>query len=294
MAENTKIEWADDTFNPAIGCQHVSPGCDHCYAETQNAFGKWTADGSWGPHAARRRTSVAYWKKPLAWNEAALRLGRRRRVFCASLSDWLDNQWDKEWRSDLCQLIEATPNLDWLLLSKRIENYRKLVPPSWQGGPPANVWLGVTAEDGEHYRQRWPILSAIPAAVRFISYEPAIGPMGQLDLGDGRVPDWIIFGGESGAHARSVNPTWAREVRDQCASLGVAYFLKQFGTYAANPLVLEQGLSKAEAKVRDPVENGKGGGLLDGQLWRQYPVARQAAALDKQIDGGMAVLPQEG
>lgn len=262
MAVTSKIEWTDSTFNPWIGCQHVSPGCDHCYAEAQNSYRKWTPNGAWGPHAERRRTSVATWKNPRLWNADAERFarahGRRRRVFCASLADWLDNQAEKGWRADLCKLIEETPALDWLLLTKRIENYRKLAPPSWQTEPPRNIWLGFTAEDTEHYRKRWQIAAAIPAAVHFVSYEPAIGP---LDLGDGPVPDWIIAGGESGPKARAMGAQWARDIRDQCQGRGVAFFFKQWGTYASNPM----------PAAEDPPTNGKGGGLVDGRLWRDFP-----------------------
>src|SRR5438309_10820218 len=117
MAVTSKIEWCDATFNGWIGCQHISPGCDHCYAEAQNAYRRWSADGTWGPHAERRRTSPANWKNPRTWNADAPRFerehGRRQRVFSASLSDWLDNRVPKGWRADLCQLIEETPNLDW-------------------------------------------------------------------------------------------------------------------------------------------------------------------------------------
>jgi protein gp37 len=220
MAEHTKIEWTDHTFNPWIGCQKVSPGCDHCYAEAQNAFRKWTAGGKWGPHAERHRTSKAYWRQPYRWAKQAN--GRRPRVFCASLADWLDNKVPATWRDDLIALIEATPALDWLLLTKRIENFGRLVP-SWRDGPPPNVWLGVTAEDGEHYHRRWSILADIPAVVRFISYEPALG---LLELGE-PLPDWIICGGESGPGARTMDPAWARSLRDQCSALRVAFFMKQ-------------------------------------------------------------------
>jgi protein gp37 len=191
-------------------------------------------------------------------------------VFSASLSDWLDNRVPKGWRAALCQLIEETPNLDWLLLTKRIENYRKLAPQSWRDiGPPPNVWLGATTESAEYYLRRWPILSSIPAAIRFVSYEPAIGPLGTLDLGVGTIPDWIIVGGESGPHARAMNPQWARQVRDQCKPLGVSLFLKQWGTYASNPLVYED--HNPSARILDPASNGKGGALLDGRLWREFP-----------------------
>src|SRR5262249_41738674 len=153
------------------GCQKVSPGCDRCYAEAlmDTRWGK----VKWGPHGARVRTAPANWRKPIQWNKAAKAAGVRPKVFCASLADWLDNKVPTQWREDLSVVIEETPNLDWLLLTKRIENWDKLSP--WHDNSiPPNVWLGVTCEDTEHYEKRWPILRRIPAKVRFISYEPAL------------------------------------------------------------------------------------------------------------------------
>lgn len=223
MAENSKIEWTDHTFNPWIGCQKVSPGCDHCYAEAMcNRYG-WT---EWGPHGERKRTSEANWKKPLAWNRAAQKAGERHRVFCASLADWLDNQAPQEWRRSLHALILATPDLDWLLLTKRIENYEKLAP--WKDSViPGNVWLGVTAEDQANYDRRWPILRDIPARVRFISHEPALGLIYDIGHGHEVKPDWLIMGGESGPGARTMDPQWASATRDVCAGLGIKFFFKQ-------------------------------------------------------------------
>jgi protein gp37 len=224
MAENSKIEWTVHTFNPWIGCQHVSPGCDHCYAETQNAFRKWSAHGAWGPHAERKRTSEGYWKKPQAWVRKARKTGARPSVFCASLADWLDNQVPKQWRVDLEHLIERTPELDWLLLTKRIENFTKL--SSWaRSRCPPNVWLGATTENQEYFDRRWSILARIPAVVHFISYEPALGPLTLRDAVS--LPDWIICGGESGSKARMMDPAWARALRDECADRDVAFFMKQ-------------------------------------------------------------------
>jgi protein gp37 len=220
--EFSKIEWTDHTFNPWIGCQKVSPGCDHCYAETQNKFRKWNG-GDWGPHAPRKRTSDANWLKPLQWDKAARAAGIRRKVFCASLADWLDNKAPKQWRQDLADLIGATPNLDWLLLTKRIENYERFAP--WNYRP--NVWLGVTCEDQQHYNRRWPILSEIPAPVQFISYEPALAPLNLMSQYPAGFPDWVICGGESGTAARYMNPEWARNLRDQCREIGLAFFMKQ-------------------------------------------------------------------
>jgi protein gp37 len=284
MGEFSKIEWCDATFNPWIGCQHVSPGCEYCYAEDLNTRWHYTAGGEWGPHAERHRTSASTWNGPRVWQRGAAAFcakhGRRRRVFCASLSDWLDNQAPKEWRYDLCRLIEQTPDLDWLLLTKRIENFKKLVPENWKNGPPANVWLGATMESQEYYQKRMPILASIPAVVRFVSYEPAIGPLGQIvtgSVGNFVVPDWIIIGGESGPQARTMNPQWARDVVRQCKEHRcVAPFLKQWGTYASNPLVQERGMTIEEAKRLD--REGKGGGLLDGRLYREFPKCGKTAA----------------
>ena len=227
MAENSKIEWTDNTFNPWIGCQKVSPGCDHCYAETQNAFRKWNG-GTWGPHAPRKRTSEENWKNPLRWNRQARETGTRVRVFCASLADVWDNRAPQEWRRDLFQLIAATPELDWQLLTKRPENIAKMLPTAIANLKPwpwRNVWLGTTCEDQKHYDRRWQILSEIPAVVHFVSYEPALGP---LVLPSGSpLPDWIICGGESGAGARMMDPQWAHDLLLHCQREKIAFFMKQ-------------------------------------------------------------------
>jgi protein gp37 len=223
MAENSKIEWTDHTFNPWIGCQKVSPGCDHCYAEAlmDKRYGK----VQWGPHGERKRTSEANWKLPLRWaRHARANPGRRPRVFCASLADVFDNQVNTSWRADLFALIEATPELDWLLLTKRPENVAKMLPDDWDKGYP-NVWLGTTTEDQANFRRRWDIIKRVPAAIHFISYEPAIGPV-KIEP-DAIVPDWLICGGESGAGARMMDVSWARSIRDECANVGTAFFMKQ-------------------------------------------------------------------
>jgi protein gp37 len=133
------------------------------------------------------------------------------------------NKVDPSWRVDLFNLISDTPELDWLLLTKRPENCKPMLPPDWGDGY-TNVWLGTTAEDQKHYDRRWPILRAIPAQVRFVSYEPALGP---LELESGPTTDWIICGGESGTGARYMKPKWARRLRDECERLDVSFFMKQ-------------------------------------------------------------------
>jgi len=131
--ENSKIEWTDHTFNPWIGCHHVSPGCDHCYAEAMmdHRYGK----VQWGPHGERKRTSDGNWKSPIRWNEQARDFkrqhGRRPRVFCASLADVFDNQGPSSSRSDLFALIRECRRLDWVLLTKRPQNIVKMLPPDW-------------------------------------------------------------------------------------------------------------------------------------------------------------------
>lgn len=234
MSQNSKIEWTDHTFNPWEGCQKVGPGCDHCYAEVRNArFAGGTAV-NWGPGAPRRRTSAANWRKPLAWNathdEFFAVHSRRQRVFCASLADVFDNEVDLLWRRDLFQLIDNTPNLDWLLLTKRIGNVSTMLRHIGVEQLPDNVWLGATIVNRPEMLRDAEKLLAVPARVRFWSVEPMLGDLGEIPLH--LMPDWVICGGESGSNARPMHPDWARDLRDQCAAYGVPFFFKQFGEWA--------------------------------------------------------------
>ncbi len=282
MGATTGIEWTDSTFNPWVGCTKLAhpagSACDHCYAV---AFGR-RLGVQWG--GDRKRTRPENWKKLRDWNADGPRFqrahGRRQRVFVASLADWLDNQVPLEWVHDLCAEIDTCTNLDFLLLTKRTENYRKRTPKSWHDGSPANVWLGVTVEDRLRYKKRFPLIARIPAAVRFLSYEPGTGPLGDLDIGVSVIPHWIITGGLSGvARERSTifPPDAVRETRDQCQAARVAFFHKQWGHYGNNPLIIEQGMTIAQAREIDPDDgpnkNGKGGALLDGRLWRDFPTS---------------------
>ena len=272
MAENTRIEWAHHTFNPWIGCQKVSAACDMCYAEALvNRFG-WT---EWGPHGERVRTAPANWRKPLAWNRKAQAAGERHRVFCASLADVMDNRAPDGAREDLYALIRETPALDWLLLTKRPENFRRFRPSD---GWPANVWLGITAEDQPAYYRRWPKLAAEDCRVRFISYEPALGPldMSRVFVTSVEWPDLVICGGESGPKARPAHPQWFRDIRDQCEAAGVAFHFKQWGEHAP---VAKWDDSKGElgefveGAGTEMVRVGKkaAGRLLDGREWNGMP-----------------------
>lgn len=225
MAENSKIEWTDHTFNPWVGCTKISPACDHCYAE---GWAKRTGQSAlWS--GERRRTTALNWQQPIKWNRRAEIDGVRRKVFCASLADVFDNQVPEQWRSDLWATIAVTPHLDWLLLTKRPQNIGKMLPITWCGGWP-NVWLGTTVENPDEER-RVRHLQKVPATIRFLSCEPLLSPL---------CPDlsgihWVIGGGESGGGARETDPDWFRSLRDQCASQGVAYFHKQMTRKAPIP-----------------------------------------------------------
>lgn len=195
MAENTKIEWASHTFNAWIGCTKVSPACDNCYAEAHDK--RFEGGVHWGAHAPRRKTSAANWKKPLKWQKDAAARGVRERVFCASLADVFDNHKsiEPEWREELWALIRATPNLDWLLLTKRPMNVKRFLPDDWDGGQGnlfggyPNVWIGTTVENQEEAVKRIPHLLQIQCAGRFLSCEPLLGcvELDDMQLGEGSI-----------------------------------------------------------------------------------------------------------
>ena len=187
MAEQSGISWTDATFNPWIGCTKVSPACDWCYAESDNNRRKWVE--GWGPGVPRRRTKT--WGDPVKWNRKAAETGVPLRVFCASLADVFDNEVPQDWRNDLWQLVKATPNLRWLLLTKRIGNAPKMLPADW---PYPNAGLMATLANQEEWDRDFRKLMAVPAAWHGVSAEPLLG---RIDIGDAR-PDWIITGGESG------------------------------------------------------------------------------------------------
>lgn len=263
MAEQTNIEWCDSTWNPWIGCTRISPACDFCYAADlmDTRLGKAT----WGAGQQRVRTGVKNWNLPLRWNREADAFaaihGRRRRVFCASLADVFDNEVDRIWRADVLTLIARTPDIDWLLLTKRIGNVSRLVaeasaiverttgePSPWEDGKwPSNVWIGATIANQAEADRDIPKLLRLPAAVRFLSMEPLLGPVdlaqasgrhwwtdegGAQDREVPREIDWVIAGGESGASARPMHPQWVRSLRDQCSAEGVPFLFKQWGEWA--------------------------------------------------------------
>lgn len=227
MAENSGISWTDHTFNPWIGCQKVSPACDNCYAErlVTQRMGR-----EWGPGAERRRTKPANWNLPRRWDRAAAKAGVAYIVFCASLADVFDNAVPQEWREDLFVLIRETPNLIWMLLTKRPTNMAKMLPPDWGAGYP-NVRLGVTTEDQHWADRRIPVLLDTPAAGRFVSAEPLTGRVVLGEWADAL--DLVITGGESGPGARPTPADWYRNLRDECAASGTLFHFKQWGEHDA-------------------------------------------------------------
>lgn len=267
MSENTKIEWCDHTFNPWEGCQEAGPGCDRCYAKARNSRYNHGVAVNWGPGAPRRRTSEANWRKPLQWNANACWFVQcndcgwrgvskgatcggchgcdtspaRPRVFCASLADVFDNAVDREWRDDLATLILNTPNLDWLLLTKRIGNAGVMLGEMFLDGPPDNIRIGATiCNQPEADRDIHKLLAlGLP---NFLSMEPLLGPVSFEGLfANPRNPadgtnalaalDWVIVGGESGPGARSMHPDWVRSLRDQCEAVGTPFLFKQWGEW---------------------------------------------------------------
>jgi protein gp37 len=275
MAENSSIEWTDHTFNPWLGCAKVSAGCLHCYAETlmDTRYGR----VEWGVNGTRVRTSEANWRKPSQWNRQAEKEGRRYRVFCSSLADVFEDRPElAPWRRDLLALIASTPHLDWLLLTKRPENVSRMIGEAigridhadqthsarvWLMRHP-NVWIGTSVEDQDAADTRIPHLLRIPAAVRFLSMEPLLGPVdlnrhfwSRYDPGtcqDDRLPaliDWVIVGGESGKGARPMQEEWVRDIKRQCDDAGVPFLFKQWG-----------GVNKKAT-----------GRILDGREWSAWP-----------------------
>ena len=231
MAQQSGINWTDASFAPWRGCQAVSPACLSCYSESIHKRAGWSR--TWGPHGTRERTSPDYWRQPLAWDRKAEATGQPIRVFCSHLSDWADNQAPDAWRADLWALIRATPNLTWMMLTKRASLVARYLPPDWGDGWP-HVWMGATIEDQAEADRRLPQLLAVPAAIRWASCEPLLEP---INLSPWLGPDrlgFVIVGGESaGRAARPMHPAWARSLRDQCAAAGSAYWFKQTGSARA-------------------------------------------------------------
>lgn len=281
MGKDTAIEWTHHTFNPWWGCVRVSAACDHCYAET---WAKRLGEEVWGPKSDRRFFGDAHWKEPLKWNADAVVQGVRKRVFCASMADVFENRPDLvPHRLRLLELIAQTPQLDWLLLTKRIHLVKKQLPKGYAF--PSNVWLGTTVENqAEADKRIRHLLEFATPAVRFLSCEPLLGP---VDLRKflvrneaGVRVDWVIAGGESGHGSRPMEPQWPDELRKQCTAARVPFHFKQWGHWAPVELAADALTKKtvihivrhgdSEIKLA-AVGKGKAGRLLGGRHWDQFP-----------------------
>lgn len=235
MAQFSRIEWTQCTWNPVTGCTKISPGCAHCYAERMarrlHAMGnRRYADGF------RLTLHEDLLEEPLKWRGP-------RVVFVNSMSDLFHEDVPVEFVRQVFETMVLAKQHTFQVLTKRAERMASLAPSlPW----PTNVWAGVTVEGTA---QAWRIdhLRAVPAAVRFVSAEPLLGPLPGLGL---RGIDWLIAGGESGPGARAMHPAWVRDLRDRCAASGTAFFFKQWG-----------GVRKKQA-----------GRILDGREWSDMPV----------------------
>lgn len=233
MGKETGIAWCHHTFNPWWGCVEVSPACDHCYARRFSDRLAAGAPSHWGQHAPRRFFADKHWNEPLKWNEKARELpaGERRLVFCASMADVFESGRDdlEPHRQRLWELIRITPNLTWLLLTKRPQNIGRMYPEAMRGAP--HVWFGTTMESSAYYWRADALLEhAHHAPVRFLSMEPLIEQTSAalyLSLGEPHGVNWLITGCESGDGARDTPTDWFRLLRDECASARVPFLFKQ-------------------------------------------------------------------
>jgi len=243
MAQASSIEWTEATWNPTTGCDRTSPGCDNCYAvalaKRLKAMGseRYQRDGdprTSGP-GFKVTTHNDLLSTPYSWRQPRL-------VFVNSMSDLFHDDVPLDFIRSVFEVMADTPRHTYQVLTKRSKRLRRLsCELSW----PSNVWMGVSVENAR-YRFRIDDLRAVPAAVRFISAEPLLGPLGVVNL-DGI--DWMIAGGESGPRARPMDIAWGRDLRDQCADAAVRFFFKQWGG-------------------RTPKAGGR---VLDGRTWDEMP-----------------------
>jgi protein gp37 len=241
----SRIEWTQSTWNPVAGCTVLSPGCTNCYAMRMaarlEAMGQEKYAGTtrysggrpkWNGYIVLDRRSL---RIPISWKSGRL-------IFVNSMSDLFHEKIPLDYIQEVFAVMRETPRHTYQVLTKRAENLERLAPDlSW----PRNVWMGVSVEDIE-YSWRIDCLRRTPAAIKFISFEPLLGPVDGLDLNG---IDWAIAGGESGPGARPTKPEWVRSIRDQCVGSGVAFHFKQWG-----------GTNKKRT-----------GRLLDGRIWNEWP-----------------------
>lgn len=336
MSDKTKIEWTDATWNPVTGCTKVSEGCDHCYAETIAHRFAGTAAYPNGFDVTLRPERL---DQPLRWR-------RPRRIFVNSMSDLFHADVPDEYIARVFAVMALAPQHTFQVLTKRPGRMRSLLSSdgfdqevdhqihglwmtgriTWQHAaevaplPLPNVWLGTSVESQKWADVRIPQLLSTPAAVRFLSCEPLLGPVdlsaylppvavfchGEGSPEFGRVlgraaarhlasvesrpeptwPDWVIVGGESGSHARPMHPDWARSLRDQCLTAGIAFHFKQWGEWLTGPAAIWLDPNRTPREIRhfaDGLAAGRvgkraAGRMLDGRTWDEYPLDTQAPA----------------
>lgn len=278
MGRNSHIEWTHHTFNPWWGCKKVSPACDNCYAEV---WAKRMGHQLWGLEAPRRFFSDVHWQEPLKWNEEAVASGRRSRVFCASMADVFERRRDlNDQRDRLWELITSTPNLDWLLLTKRPQNIERIAP--WGNTWPKNVWLGTSVENQALAEKRLPFLLRTPATVRFLSCEPLLGNLNLtswFNRKDFYPIDWIIAGGESGGRSRPMHPDWILSLLRQCQSVQVPFHFKQWGQWVPADLANDMCRStlfepkNERAVLMMRLRKKEAGRILEGNTWDGVPTS---------------------
>jgi protein gp37 len=219
----TNIPYAHYSFSPWQGCEKVSSGCRHCFAEAVDE--RFYGGGAWGPNKPRRMQREAYWQEPIEWHRRAKKRGVRKQVLCGTMCDVLmPSPYENvaRARKRLWNLIEETPFLDWMILTKRAPQIM-LIPPSIRTAE--NVWLGVTVEDQQRAEERLPVMLSFEATIRWVSAEPLLEP---LDLRPWLPEiDWLVAGAESGRGRRNMLLDWARDLRDQCRDAETAFFFKQ-------------------------------------------------------------------
>lgn len=317
MSATSKIEWTDATWNPVIGCTKVSPGCDHCYAirtahrMAENphpaiaaAYGGTESGGEW---TGRVNLLGDRLDQPLRWTKP-------KRIFVNAQSDLFHDNVPDEFIAEVFAVMAVTPRHTFQVLTKRHGRMRSLLssiafgssvrsrindildngaqwPPEWEpeghdlAWPLPNVWLGVSVENQRWADIRVRELLGTPAAVRFLSCEPLLGP---VDLARAIEPnfavsgwkdlsglDWVIVGGESGPGARPMQPEWARSLRDQCTAAGVAFHFKQWGEWAPDAAYDDRGQLVDAQSNESMTRVGKkaAGRDLDGHTWDEYPPA---------------------
>lgn len=272
----TGIEWTEHTWNPFVGCTIHTPGCTNCYAMRTarriEEFGTAphyrgttrVANGNPIWTGKVNRSSDVQMRKPLKIREPS-------RIFVNSMSDFFHENARDEWRLEALHIMADTPRHSYQVLTKRPDCIAPFLARQPGLRLPRNVWLGVTIERGD-FGHRAATLRAIDCAIRFISFEPLIGSLGHIDLSG---IHWAIIGGESGPGARPMLPEWAREARDLCLRQRVALFFKQWGIPRNNPIYHDPPTADCawsgakRVSLLDPI--GKGGSLLDGRPWKEYP-----------------------